>query len=161
MSNCPFHHLVSPLTAVRRLNLDIVICKALHHAILGGLLEEHLTCGTIVLCCEVLHLLIREVPKAFVALVSDMHRHYRLHIGSQRVGPFGVGKNVEIGNRQLMQEVECVVEVLICLAGKTNNDISSYAAMWHYSLYLINAILIEIALVAPSHSAKYLIATTL
>ena len=80
---------------------------------------------------EVLHLLVGKIAEGLVALVADIHGHYRLDIEGQCIGALGVGENVEVRNIETVEEIEGIAEVLIAFRGEAYDDIDTDTAIRH------------------------------
>ncbi len=139
---------------------DVVIAVAGDRISLRRL-HQHRANGASTCFGEHCALLLGEDPEHPGAAAAILDRHYSSHSRCRRVLPFGVGEDMEIGNRQSIQEIVCLQKMLLRLSRETDDHINTDGGMGDHLENLLHTIPIEGTTVATAHHCENVIGAAL
>ena len=115
----------------------------MHKAVFVITFKEYLASGAELFFVEVVSLLSRKSSEHTATLGTYFAGYHPIHFHCFGIGAFGVGKDVSVGNIQLVKEVISFQEMFVCLSWEAHDYINSYTGIGHQFTDFGYTILVE------------------
>ena len=145
----------------RQFHTNIVAGEAMHGSSARSLLEEHLGLLTDILGIEGLRLAVGEVEQTLTAHLFLLLRHHVWNLQGRRAGTLGIGKNMQLGDRQFIQETVGLFEALGRLTATAHHHVHADKGIGHLLLDAQNLVGKQLAVVVAMHQSEHGVAATL
>ena len=149
--------MIDPVLVQRRFDANVVIGVSGEEAGLVAPFEQHGAELTEVPLVEGPPLFLAEDGEHFVAPAAFGQGYDTGHLGGGRVGPFGVGKDVQVADVEFADEAVGFQKILLRLAGEADDQVDPDRRVGHSFANPGYAPGVELPGVAAAHLAELLV----
>lgn len=134
------------------MHTEVIIGKSEHPSVVVGFFPEDRTgsAGERTVKCG--FLFFRKNAQLTGAEIAHVHGHHIRYAHGSGIVALTIGKYVQIGNRQIDEELLRLSKMSVCFSRKTGNHIHANAAVGHALFDAHNAASVQIRAVASAHA---------
>lgn len=134
------------------MDAEVIVGESEHEPVIIGFFPEHGARGACKRTIECGLLFFRKNAQLTGAEIAHVHGHHIRYAHGSGIVAFTIGKYVQIGNRQIDQELLRFCKMGIRFSRKTGDHIHADAAVGHALFDALNAAAVQIRAVAATHA---------